>query len=146
VISNQSSRSRLPLTATSIKNTKLRARFPLVARRIDETITRIAADSRLVGCAHFSATPSLFACTIHPAAGPMCLRCAVDHVSRHTFEAEHTCDECGELAPTMRGLAASAESRGLEVSTRSGRRLRVVGPVRLFGLGVCDRCYRERMA
>ena len=146
MISNQSSRSRLPLTATPIKRDELQARFPRLVDRIDETIRDLTGDERLVGCAHLDRTLVVAACVIHPAAGPMCLRCAVEHARRHTFEIEHTCDQCGTLSVNLRALATHAVSAGTPVLDRRGRRLRVFGKIQLFGLGVCGRCYEERAA
>jgi hypothetical protein len=135
-----------PLTATSIKRDELRARFPRLVERIDDTIGELASDERLVGCAHLERARYVAACVVHPAAGPMCLHCAVDHAGRHTFDVEHTCDQCGSLSVNLRALVSHAVSAGLSIRDRRGRELRVFGKIQLFGLGVCDRCYEDQAA
>lgn len=130
-----------PVVAAAITGIELRQRFPRLAKRHDATLDAIRRDARRTVCPHVDGAAALIACAEHPAVGLLCLACAKVHVARHSWEAEHRCDECGQLDHTVHPLGATATAVLLPAFDRRGHPGLVLGQVYLAGLGVCTRCY-----
>ena len=78
-------------------------------------------------------------CESDSIAGVLCPPCAAEHTGRHSWEVEHHCDVCGQLADTMRSVLATADVATL-TRTTAGRTSIYLGPVLVVALGPCVPC------
>jgi hypothetical protein len=113
--------------------------LPGVSATAERARQELINDPRRTCCAHRD-PQGAYACAIHPGWGVGCWSCLRDHVVRHDWITEHTCDEHGGIASTVHAFVVPLLTPGLVVHNRSGRRLLLIGEVNLIGLGACPDC------
>ena len=118
-------------------------RFPQSCLKLARAEEFLQSSRRHFGCRHVLAGAGPVACTDHLAFGLHCEPCMrLQHVPRHSEEAEFTCDECGRVARALHTLVSILSVVGIRIQEPRGRSGRYTGPVSFIAVGVCPSCWR----
>ncbi|MDQ3640968.1 MAG: hypothetical protein M3450_05745 [Actinomycetota bacterium] len=118
-------------------------RFPHSCVKLARAEEFLQSGRRHFACRHVLASTDPVLCTDHLALGLRCDPCMrLDHVPRHSEEAEFTCDECGQVAGSLHTLVSFLRVSEVRIREPRGRAARYTGPVSFIAVGVCPSCWR----